>query len=91
MPLVPSTWIVNVPIEAVGDALMVRRAVLVSLGIGVIGDAICRVTPTGGIPPHDGDNVTGDMNPSREITTTVVDVLWPCVNVRLDADSSVKS
>lgn len=91
VPLVPSTWTVNAPIEAVGDALTIRRVVLVSLGIGVIGDEICRVTPAGGVPLHDGDKVTGDMNPSRETMTTVVDALCPCVNLRLEADSSVKS
>ena len=73
VPLVPCTWIVNVPIEAVGDALTVRRAVPVSLGIGVMGDAICKVAPAGEVPLQDGDNVTGDVNPSREITSTVID------------------
>ena len=75
VPLVPSTWIVNSPIGAVGDALTVRRAVPVSLGIGVMGDAICKVAPAGEAPLHDGANVTGDVNPSTEITTTVVDAL----------------
>ena len=75
VPLVPSTWIANVPIEAVGDAVTVRRLVPVSLGIGVIGDAICMLAVAGGVPTQDADNVTGEANPSREIMATVVDPL----------------
>jgi hypothetical protein len=63
VPLVPSTCTVNVPIEAVGDAMTVRRLVPVSFAIGVIGDAISSFTPAGSVPLHDADNVTGDLNP----------------------------
>ena len=91
VPLVPSTWIANVPIEAVGDAVTVRRLVPVSLGIGVIGDAICVFASRGGVPIQDADKVTAEVNPSREMIATVADPLCPCMTARPELDSSVKS
>ncbi len=71
--------------------MTVKGAVLVPLGIGIMGDAMNRVTPTGAVPIHPADNATVELNPSTETTATVAEPLPPCVNTTLDVDVSEKS
>ena len=71
--------------------MIVRDAVPVSLGIGVTGDAMIRLMPTGGVPSHDADNATGEVNPSMEPTITVVEPLSPCVNMAFEVEVRKKS
>jgi hypothetical protein len=70
--------------------VIVKGAVPVPLGIGVIGDAMDRLTPTGAVPIHDADNVTAELNPFMETTVTVAEPLPPCVNTIVKVDVSEK-
>ena len=66
--------------------MIVKGAVPVPLTIGVIGDAMDRLTPAGAVPIHDADNVTAELNPFVETTVTVAEPLPPCVNMILEVD-----
>jgi len=71
--------------------VIVKGAVPVPLGKGVIGDAMDRVTPAGAVPIHDGDNVTAELNSFMETTVTVAEPLPPWVNVIAEVEVSEKS
>jgi hypothetical protein len=71
--------------------VIVKGAVPVPFAIGVIGDAMNRLTPTGAVPTHDADNVTAALNPCMEPTVTVAEPLPPCVNMTFEIDVSEKS
>ena len=80
----------NVPGEAVGDAVIVKGSVPVPFAIGVIGDAMNRLTPTGAVPIHDADNVTAELSPFMETTVTAAEPLPPCVNTIVEVEASEK-
>jgi hypothetical protein len=71
--------------------MTVNVAVPFSLGIGVIGDAMRRLTPLGGVPTHEADNVTVAPNPFMEPTSTVAEPLPLCVITTFELDVSEKS
>jgi hypothetical protein len=71
--------------------VIVKGAVPVALGVGVIGDVMNRLTPAGAVPNHDADNVTGELKPFMETTVTVAEPLPPCVNTILEIEVSEKS
>jgi hypothetical protein len=77
--------------EAVGEAKIVKGTVPVPLGRRVIGDTMKRLTPTGGVPIHDADNVTVALNPLTERAVTVAEPLPPWVNMMLGVEVSEKS
>jgi len=71
--------------------MIVKGAVPVPLGTGVIGDVMNRVTPAGAVPTHAADNVTVELNPFIDPTVTIAEPLPPCVNMTFEVDVSEKS
>jgi hypothetical protein len=71
--------------------VIVNGAVPVPVDIGVIGDAMNRLTPAGGVPIQDADNAMAELNPFMETTVTVAEPLPPCVNMILEVDVREKS
>jgi hypothetical protein len=50
-----------------------------------------RLTPAGGVPTQDADNVTGELKPFREDTLTIAAALVPAVSVTEGLDVIEKS
>jgi hypothetical protein len=71
--------------------MIVKGAVAVPLGIGVIGDVMNRVAPAGAVPTHAADNVTAELNPFMEPRVTVAEPLPSCVAMTFEVDVSEKS
>lgn len=76
-PLAPVTLTVDVPVDAVGLAMMVKVELTEPPDTGVAGELISTVTPDGVLPSHEVNNVTGELNPFRELTVIDVKPLPP--------------
>lgn len=91
-PLVPMTLTVNVPVDAVELAVIVRVEFAVPPEVGVTGEVTVTVTPAGVVPSHAASKVTGELKPFTEFTAIVAKPLPPCVNVTIELGAaSVKS
>jgi len=64
-------------VEAFLDAVILNKALAVSLGAGVTGDSRVRLTSSGAVPTHEADNVTFELNPFSEVTLIAVAPLPP--------------
>jgi hypothetical protein len=89
-PLVPVTWTANVPVEALWDAEIVRIVVALP-DSGVTGDMEDKLTPEGTAPIHAADSATVELNPFRDITAIVVDLLSPWFSVMVEVAAIKKS
>lgn len=67
-PLAPVTLTVNVPVDAVVLAIIVKVELAEPPETGVAGELISTVTPAGVLPSHEVNNVTGKLNPFKELT-----------------------
>lgn len=74
MPVIRS---VKLPVEAVEVVVMAAGELPAPPGGGVIGDGKSNETPAGALPTHEAVNVTGELNPSSDVTIIVVDPLSP--------------
>jgi hypothetical protein len=90
--LVPVTWYVKVPSEAVPVAAIVRVVVAAPLagGVATRGENVV-VTPVGDAPDHEPASVTGASKPLKPFTEVTVhmlgDLIPPCGTVNPDDGS----
>ena len=88
-PLAPVTLTVNVPVDEVVLAIMVKVELTEPPETGVAGELISRVTPAGVLPSHEVNSVTGELNPFRELTVIDVKPLPPWVIVRIELEEAI--
>ena len=55
-------------------------------GGGVTDCGIVIPMPVGALPTHEAENVTGELNPPSELTSTVVEVLSPWMTATFPED-----
>jgi hypothetical protein len=75
--LAPVMRSVKLPVDDCEVDVMATGELPAPPGGGVIGVGKANVTPDGAFPTHEAVNVTGKLNPSRDVTITVVDPLSP--------------
>jgi hypothetical protein len=76
-PLIPITLTINVPVDALELATIVKVELVALPETGVTGEAIDNVTPVGVLPSQAASNVTGELKPFIEVTVIVAELLPP--------------
>jgi hypothetical protein len=76
-PLIPTTLTVNVPVDALELAAIVKVEVVVPPEAGVTGEVTNNVTPAGVLPTQAASNVTCELKPFTELTVIVAELLPP--------------
>ena len=71
--------------------MIVSASVAEPPATGVIGEGRVKLTPVGGVPTHDADNVTGELNPFSEDTLSIAAPLVPAASVTEGLDVIEKS
>lgn len=76
-PLVPVTRRVKLPVDPVDVVVNPTTELATPPGGGVTDCGMVTLMPVGASPTHEVENVTGELKPPREFTSTLVDVLRP--------------
>jgi hypothetical protein len=76
-PLVPVTWSMKLPVDPVEVVVNPTEELPTPPGGGVTVCGRLMLTPVGALPTQDAENMTGELKPPTELTTTSVDTLKP--------------